>query len=88
MAARFGVAASLTAARVNHALTAVALAMLGWQVALGPIYWVGWLAVVALFAYEHSLVSPRDLSRLDVAFFNVNGYIALIVLASVVLGLW
>ena len=88
VAARFGVAASLTAARVNHALTAVALAMLGWQVALGPIYWVGWLAVVALFAYEHSLVSPRDLSRLDVAFFNVNGYIALIVLASVVLGLW
>ena len=46
-----------------------------------------WLAVVALFAYEHSLVSPRDLSRLDVAFFNVNGYIALIVLAAVVLGL-
>jgi 4-hydroxybenzoate polyprenyltransferase len=87
VAARFGVAASLTAARVNHALTAVALAVLGWQVALGPIYWVGWLAVVALFTYEHSLVSPRDLSRLDLAFFNVNGYIALIVLAAVVLGL-
>ncbi len=79
--ARFGVRAALIAARVNHALTALALAALGWQLALGPIYWVGWLAVVALFAYEHSLVSPRDLSRLDVAFFNVNGYIALIVLA-------
>ena len=87
VAARFGVSAALTAARVNHVLTALALAVLGWQVALGPIYWVGWLAVVALFAYEHSLVSPRDLSRLDVAFFNVNGYIALIVLAAVVLGL-
>src|SRR6058998_3921773 len=87
VAARFGVRASLVAARVNHALTALALAVLGWQVALGPIYWVGWLAVVALFAYEHSLVNPRDLSRLDVAFFNVNGYIALIVLAAVVLGL-
>jgi 4-hydroxybenzoate polyprenyltransferase len=87
VAARFGVPAALTAARVNHVLTALALAVLGWQVALGPIYWVGWLAVVALFAYEHSLVSPRDLSRLDVAFFNVNGYIALIVLAAVVLGL-
>jgi 4-hydroxybenzoate polyprenyltransferase len=81
------VRAALIAARVNHALTALALAALGWQLALGPIYWVGWLAVVALFAYEHSLVSPRDLSRLDVAFFNVNGYIALIVLAAVVLGL-
>ena len=65
----------------------LALAVLGWQVALGPIYWVGWLAVVLLFAYEHSLVSPRDLSRLDVAFFNVNGYIALVVLVAVVLGL-
>jgi 4-hydroxybenzoate polyprenyltransferase len=86
-AARFGVRAALIAARVNHALTALALALLGWQLALGPIYWVGWLAVVALFAYEHSLVSPRDLSRLDVAFFNINGYIALIVLAAVVLGL-
>lgn len=88
VAARFGVATALTTARVNHALTTVALAVLGWQMALGPIYWVGWLAVLALFAYEHSLVSPRDLSRLDVAFFNVNGYIALIVLASVMLGLW
>ena len=85
--ARFGVRAALIAARVNHALTALALAVLGWQLALGPFYWVGWLAVAALFAYEHSLVSPRDLSRLDVAFFNVNGYIALIVLAAVVLGL-
>ena len=43
---------------------------------------------MGLLVYEHSLVSPRDLSRLDLAFFNVNGYIALIVLASVVGGLW
>ena len=86
--ARFGVAAALTVARLNHALTAVALAVLGWSTGLGLLYWAGWAAVVALLAYEHSLVSPRDLSRLDVAFFNVNGYIALIVLASVVGGLW
>ena len=86
--ARFGVAAALAVARLNHALTAVALAVLGWSTGLGLLYWAGWAAVVALLAYEHSLVSPRDLSRLDVAFFNVNGYIALIVLASVVGGLW
>ena len=55
---------------------------------LGAVYWVGWIAVVALLVYEHSLVSPDDLSRLDVAFFNVNGYIAVIVLAGVVGGLW
>ena len=86
--ALFGVAAARATARVSHALTAAALALLGGLAALGPWYWVGWVAVVALLVYEHSLVSPRDLSRLDVAFFNVNGYIALIVLAAVVLGLW
>ena len=85
---RFGVAAALATARANHALTAAALALLGWLAGLGALYWVGWAAVVALLVYEHSLVSPRDLSRLDVAFFNVNGYIALIVLASVVAGLY
>ena len=86
--ARFGVAAALATARVNHALTAAALALLGWSTGLGVLFWVGWAAVVALLAYEHSLVRPADLSRLDVAFFNVNGYIALIVLASVVAGLY
>ncbi|HEV8617181.1 MAG TPA: UbiA-like polyprenyltransferase [Methylomirabilota bacterium] len=86
--ARFGVPATLAVARVNHALTAAALALLGWMVVLGPLYWVGWLAVIALLIYEHSLVAPDDLSRLDVAFFNVNGYIAVIVLAAVVIGLW
>jgi 4-hydroxybenzoate polyprenyltransferase len=85
--ARFGVAAALWTARVNHALTAVALAALGGLTGLGPVYWVGWLAIVGLLAYEHSLVKPDDLSRLDVAFFNVNGYIALIALAAVVGGL-
>jgi 4-hydroxybenzoate polyprenyltransferase len=69
-------------------LTAGALAWLGWLAALGPLYWVGWAAVVALLLYEHSLVAPDDLSRLDVAFFNVNGYIAVLVLAAVLVGLW
>ncbi|OGL09483.1 MAG: 4-hydroxybenzoate octaprenyltransferase [Candidatus Rokubacteria bacterium RIFCSPLOWO2_12_FULL_71_22] len=86
--ARFGVAAALATARVNHALTAAALALLGWLLALGWPYWLGWGAVVALLLWEHTLVSPRDLSRLDTAFFNVNGYIALIVLASTVAALW
>ena len=86
--ARFGIRAALRIARVCHALTAAAFALLGLMLRLGPPYWVGWVVVVALLVYEHSLVSPRDLSRLDVAFFNVNGYIAVIVLASVVGGLW
>jgi 4-hydroxybenzoate polyprenyltransferase len=86
--ARFGIPTALALARLNHALTALALAILGLMVPLGPLYWVGWAAVVALLIYEHSLVSARDLSRLDIAFFNVNGYIAVIVLCAVVGGLW
>jgi 4-hydroxybenzoate polyprenyltransferase len=85
--ARFGMGAALWIARINHALTAVALAALGILAALGPIYWLGWLVVVGLLIYEHTLVSARDLSRLDMAFFNVNGYIALVVLVAVVGGL-
>jgi 4-hydroxybenzoate polyprenyltransferase len=86
--ARFGVAAALGVARLNHVLTALALAWLGVMMGLGLFYWIGWVAVVVLLVYEHSLVSPDDLSRLNVAFFNVNGYIAVIVLVAVATGLW
>jgi 4-hydroxybenzoate polyprenyltransferase len=83
---RFGIAAALRAAKVCHALTIVAFATLGWMAGLGAAYWVGVLAVTGLFVYEHSLVSPTDLSRLDIAFFNVNGYIAVILFLAVLAG--
>jgi 4-hydroxybenzoate polyprenyltransferase len=86
--ARFGIPAALALARINHVLTAAALALLAMLTGLGLVYWLGWLVVVSLLAYEHSLVSARDLSRLDMAFFNVNGYIAVVVLVAVVGGLW
>jgi 4-hydroxybenzoate polyprenyltransferase len=86
--ARFGIPAALVLARVNHAVTAAALAALGLMMGLGVVYWLGWLAVVGLLIYEHSLVRPNDLSRLNMAFFNVNGYIAVIVLVAVLGGLW
>jgi 4-hydroxybenzoate polyprenyltransferase len=81
--ARFGITAALQAAKVCHVLAVIAFGALGWMMGLGSFYWAGIVVVAALFVYEHSLVSPTDLSRLDVAFFNVNGYIALIVLAAV-----
>ena len=84
--ARFGVRAALRTARVCHVLTVAAFAGLGALMGLGLPYWAGVLVVAGLLVYEHSLVSPTDLSRLDVAFFNVNGYIAVILLAAVVLG--
>lgn len=86
--ARFGIAAAIAAARVCHILTVLALAALPWTLPLGSGYWAGVVAVAGLLHYEHSLVSPTDLSRLDLAFFNVNGYIALIVFVAALAGLW
>ena len=84
--ARFGIPTALTTARACHLLTIAAFALLGWMMGLGVLYWLGVLAVAALLVYEHSLVSPTDLSKLDVAFFNVNGYIAVILFFSVIGG--
>ena len=86
--ARFGITAALRAARVCHALTAGSLAAVGWMLGLGVGYWLGWLVVVGLLVYEHSLVSADDLSRLDLAFFNVNGYISVITFLAALAGLW
>ncbi|MBI3455333.1 MAG: UbiA family prenyltransferase [Candidatus Rokubacteria bacterium] len=86
--ARFGIPVALRLARACHALTAAALAAVGWVLGLGVGYWLGWLVVGGLLAYEHSLVSAEDLSRLDVAFFNVNGYISVITLLAALAGLW
>ncbi|MBF8266621.1 MAG: 4-hydroxybenzoate octaprenyltransferase [Dehalococcoidia bacterium] len=76
---RFGIAAALVWARGMHLLTAAALLGLGLWLGLGFPYYIGWALASALLVYEHRLVSPTDLSRLNMAFFNVNGYIAIIV---------
>jgi 4-hydroxybenzoate polyprenyltransferase len=86
--ARFGVAAALRIAKVCHVLTIAAFAALGVLMGLGFLYWAGVTMVAGLLVYEHSLVSPSDLSRLDVAFFNINGYIAVILFAAVLAGHW
>lgn len=85
--ARFGVATSLTWARINHLLTVLLLAAVGIVMGLGWPYWVGWLLATALLVYENSLVKPNDLSKIDLAFFNVNGYISIIVFVAAWLGL-
>jgi len=56
---------------------------------LQPLFWLAGIAAVALLlAYEHSLVSPRDLTRLNAAFFTMNGVIATVFLAFVAADLW
>ncbi|MCF3962602.1 4-hydroxybenzoate octaprenyltransferase [Streptomyces fuscigenes] len=75
--ARFGIPAALHGARAAHLVTTGLLAWYGVATGAGVLYWVG-LAVVAIaFLYEHTIVRPHDLSRLNRAFFQVNGFIGI-----------
>ena len=74
--ARYGVAAGLLVARVFHLLMMAALLALGVLLGLGWPYYLGLILTAGLLVYEHSLVNPADLSRINLAFFNINGYIA------------
>ncbi len=73
---RFGVERSFQITRVFHIVMILLLLLLTFSHGLGMIYLVGVLVVAGLLVYEHMLVKPSDLSRLDAAFFNMNGYIS------------
>lgn len=76
--ARFGLKRALQVAKAWH-LGVVSLFMLiGLLLHLSWPYWVGWAAVAALLHYEHNLLSPDDMSKLGVAFMNVNGYLSVL----------
>ena len=83
-----GIAVAFWAARIMHLAM---LALLVWFALLfnfGVAGWLGVVAVALLLGYEHSLVSPRDLSRLNAAFFTMNGVIAMVFLLFVAADLW
>jgi 4-hydroxybenzoate polyprenyltransferase len=80
---RFGVEAAFTGARLCHVATVALLAAAGLGLPVGALYWLGVVAVTALLLYEHSLVSPRDRRRLDMAFFTMNGVISVTFVAFV-----
>ena len=75
--AALGERRALTVARLLHAGTVAALATVGAAVGAGWIYWVGVGVVAALLLFEHSLVRADDLSKLDAAFFTMNGIISI-----------
>jgi 4-hydroxybenzoate polyprenyltransferase len=69
-------------------LTVILLAAVGGVMGLGWVYWLGLAVVAGLLIYEHSLVTPTDLSRVNLAFFNINGYIAVIIFAATLVSLY
>jgi 4-hydroxybenzoate polyprenyltransferase len=77
---RFGIAGALWIARVMHIGVVVLLSWLAASFGLPWPAWVGIAVVAALLAYEHSLVKANDLSKLNAAFFAVNGYISILFL--------
>lgn len=74
----FGIARALQTARAMHVATVGLLCWLAWSFALPWPAWAGVAVVAALLAYEHSLLKPHDLDKLNAAFFTVNGYISML----------
>jgi 4-hydroxybenzoate polyprenyltransferase len=83
VATRFGVEGAFWGARIFHVLTVVLLVLVGFARDLGSAYWLGVAVVAVLLAFEHALVSPRDLRRLNAAFFTMNGVISVVFFAFV-----
>jgi 4-hydroxybenzoate polyprenyltransferase len=84
-ATRFGEDGVFLAARIFHALTVVFLAGAGVGLEVGALYWAGAVVVAAILGYEHSLIRPGDLRRLDAAFFTVNGVLSVVFFVFVAL---
>ncbi len=82
-ATRWGLRGVFTGARALHAVTVALLVVAGLGLPVGAFYWSGVGAVAALLAYEHLLVRPADLRRLDAAFFTTNGVISVAFFALV-----
>ena len=82
---RFGERGAFTGARLLHLATVALLVGSGLTLPVGALYWVGVGAVAALLTYEHSIVGPGRLERLDAAFFTVNGVISLVFCGFVLL---
>jgi len=76
-ATRFGVRGVFAGARVMHAGSVALLAAVGAGLDVGAWYWLGVAVVAALLVYEHVIVRPDDLRRLDAAFFTVNGVLSI-----------
>ena len=85
--ARFGIPAALHGARACHAVTTALLVWYALATGAGVFFWAGLVVVVGAFLYEHTIVRPHDLSRLNRAFFSVNGFIGIALFVCALLDL-
>ncbi len=86
--ARHGVGPALALSTLSHLVMMALLAWLGIAAGLGWPFWIAYLIVGGLLAWEHRLVSPHDLSRINLAFFNINSYISITLFVGVLAALY
>ncbi|NPA57656.1 MAG: UbiA family prenyltransferase [Aquificae bacterium] len=82
--ARFGVKKAILFARFFHFLTLIFLVLTGIYAEMGIIYYAGLLVLAGFLIYEHSLIKENDLSKINVAFFTVNGYVSILYMVFVI----
>ncbi|MEC9307994.1 MAG: UbiA-like polyprenyltransferase [Chloroflexota bacterium] len=85
--AKFSIATALRIVRVMHVISATSLLALGLSMGLGYFYYAGWIIAVVLLIYENKMVKADDLSKVGVAFFRMNSYISVQLLAFTILAL-
>ncbi|MFE5329302.1 menaquinone biosynthesis prenyltransferase MqnP [Embleya sp. NPDC056575] len=85
--AKWGIAAALNASKISHVVTTVLFVWFGALTGAGFFWWLGLLIVAAAFVYEHSLLKPNDLSKLNRAFFTTNGFIGIALFVCALLDL-
>ena len=77
---KFGLDIAFNVSRLMHISTSILILLAGVINNLHMVYYLGWGIATLLLLYEHSIISPKDMSRMNVAFFKVNGYIGIILL--------
>jgi 4-hydroxybenzoate polyprenyltransferase len=75
--ARVGPGRALMISALLHVLSVVFLSMFGYTAGLNAVYWIGVVVAAGLLWWEHTLVQPDDITRVDAAFFTVNGYVSI-----------
>lgn len=81
---RFGIAGALRLSSLFHVCTVIFLAAVGLSAQMGVVYWFGFVIVSIILFWEHRLVTPTDLSRINRAFFNFNAYVSVGYLLTIV----
>ena len=85
---KFGVGFALYLSSICHILTLILLGTLGIMLSLNWPYWIGFIIIAILLIWEHTLVKPDDLSKINVAFFNINSYISITLFLAILISIY